>query len=206
MLATIWNAGVLARRRSEPATLDQVADFVGDLAAPVINDLASPVARPHWSSWQADYPELFSLAGIDPKATTFTRQQVETAAKIAMELAEKAAFDKKTASKSGIKSAAAKATRDRLQEILYCSAAAGKDELANHLAFETDAPAEEAIAMLKLAPLPKRASRLDGVVPDPQIGVIAQEDPYVMFQDQQAGPAAGWGRAVAAVNSESKKR
>jgi ATP-dependent Clp protease protease subunit len=80
------------------------------------------------------------------------------------------------------------AERARIKAIVGAPEAKGRDALAQKLAFETDLPAEQAVAVLSAGAL-AQTSRLDGNVPNPKIGV---EDAAA------AQPAAGLAAAVQA--------
>jgi hypothetical protein len=91
------------------------------------------------------------------------------------------------------------AERLRVGAILRSAGAATRPKFALYLACETDLPAEEAIVLLGLAghetPSAKR-SRLDGHVPQPNVGAWAPG---------ATSAADGWNAAVEQVNAETKK-
>ncbi len=67
--------------------------------------------------------------------------------------------------------------RARIAAIVGAPEAKGREGLAQHLAFNTDTPAPDAIAMLKAAPAaaPERTSRLDAVMAEHQPKIAALE-------------------------------
>lgn len=72
------------------------------------------------------------------------------------------------------------AVKDRIKAIVRSDEAKGREALANHLAFETDMPAEAAVATLKAAPKEAEASdlaRLDGRAPSFVLGGDAGDRP-----------------------------
>ncbi len=102
------------------------------------------------------------------------------------------------------RSEARAAERARAQAILNSAEAQGRGDLANYLAFETEMEPQAALAVLAKAPstaalgqagdppaLPARASRLDGLVPRPDVQ-----------PDTPPAPAAkaGWDDVVADIN------
>jgi hypothetical protein len=82
---------------------------------------------------------------------------------------------------------AVKTANTRTKAILDHSDAKGREDLARHLAFETEMSADAAVAMLGKAPkgAEPKTSRLDGNVPDPKVG--SEVEP----------PAAGEGLSAA---------
>ena len=97
-------------------------------------------------------------AGLDPAAKTVTRVQHERALTIARNLAAEQG-------RSESYELARLAERSRLKAITQHTDAAGKQELADYLAFETNMPADEAIKTLSAAPAArKKLSVLDALV------------------------------------------
>jgi hypothetical protein len=96
------------------------------------------------------------------------------------------------------------AERGRLKAIMTAKEAKGREEFARYLAFDTDVSADAAIALLRTSPAmthgaPASGSRLDGLVPQPNVTVGNAEG---------ADGKDGWAAAVAAINGEitGKKR
>jgi hypothetical protein len=70
----------------------------------------------------------------------------------------------------------AKAERARIKAIVSSDAAKNRQQLAHSLAFNSDLPAEAAIAILGDSPEAARASRLDGLVPQPNVDASESSD------------------------------
>lgn len=67
------------------------------------------------------------------------------------------------------------ASKARTKAILSSEHAQGREKLANHLAFETDMPADQAVALLQNAERAKPdGSRLDAAMTDPKVDPAAQ--------------------------------
>ncbi len=81
----------------------------------------------------------------------------------------------------------AQSERARISAIINAPEAKGRENLAQHLAFNTDLAPAAAIDMLKAAPVataPERTSRLDGKVPAPKVDAIEGEN---ADRDRSAG-------------------
>lgn len=122
-----------------------------------------------------------------------SREVLDNAITAAMAEGEKAGVIKAGIDAEAIKGEATKAANTRAQTILNHADAAGREDLARHLAFETDMTAESAAAMLGKAPKAAPASRL-GTPPNPDVkpGNQGQEP------DAGAGLNAAVDRIVAA--------
>ncbi|MBI1202551.1 MAG: hypothetical protein GC182_08575 [Rhodopseudomonas sp.] len=97
----------------------------------------------------------------------------------------------------GVKEGAT-AERARVKGILGSEQAKGRDGLAQHLAFETDLPVEQAVAMLGAAPAAapaKPGSRLDAAMAGAQPNVDANDKPA----DPVDGLAAALDREIAKI-------
>lgn len=102
---------------------------------------------------------------------TFSLADLDHAAKVSAEQA--AAQGKADGEKAG-----ATAAKERIKAILSDKNAKGREELANHLAFNTQMPAADAVATLAAAPKaaePKTSSRLDALMEDEKPAVNAAE-------------------------------
>ncbi|MBR0752933.1 hypothetical protein JQ604_12125 [Bradyrhizobium jicamae] len=134
---------------------------------------------------------VMEMAGITADVSAVTTAELEKARSIAFALGEADA----AAAVQTIRSEAIKSARTRLKAILTHAEAAGRDELAHHLAFDTDLPADTAIATLRMSAktVTPRRSRLDGNVPDPKIEFVG-EDPRGGFDANQ--PSHGLNAAV----------
>jgi len=82
---------------------------------------------------------------------------------------------------SGAAAQARAEERSRIQSILRSDAATGRDELAAHLAFETDMAADDAIAMLEKAPAATQErsggfAEAMAAIGNPQVGADADHD------------------------------
>lgn len=89
--------------------------------------------------------------------------------------------------------AGAQAASARIKSIIAAPEAKGREALAHSIAFETELPPEQAIAMLKAAPEAQRASRLDGHVPAPKIDSV---DPATSATAVTAGLSAAVQRQI----------
>jgi len=110
------------------------------------------------------------LAAIHAAVTTATGTQVEPPANapkmIGMPEAEFQA--NLAAANADGRKAGATAERARIRAIVGAPEAKGREALAQSLAFDTDLVPEQALAVMKSAPEAK-ASRLDGLVPQPKV-------------------------------------
>ncbi|CUT12530.1 hypothetical protein BF49_3610 [Bradyrhizobium sp.] len=99
------------------------------------------------------------------------RSALDSAINAALAEGEKAGVIKAGNDAGKISAAAVTQERTRAKSILGHADAKGREDLAHHLAFETDMNAEAATAMLAKAPKAAEAktSRLDGNVPDPKV-------------------------------------
>jgi hypothetical protein len=99
----------------------------------------------------------------------------------------------------GATKTAATAAAARVKTILGAKSATGRTTLAQHLALETDMPADQAVAILEKSPLEQAAktSRLSGQVPAPEVDATeaTSGDPQTI--------AAGWDKVVTQVNKET---
>jgi hypothetical protein len=104
-----------------------------------------------------------------------SRDALNSAITAALAEGEKAGVIKAGTDAAKITADAAKAANTRAQAILNHADAKGRENLANHLAFETDMSADGAVAMLGKAPKAAEAqtSRL-GAVPDPKVSSSEQ--------------------------------
>jgi hypothetical protein len=93
--------------------------------------------------------------------------------------------------------------RTRIGAIVSSPEAKGREGLAQHLAFNTELPAAEAVAMLKTAPVAaaERVSRLDGNVPAPHVDAVEHD----ASGDRSAGLAAAMVRQLAKIHKEPRK-
>jgi hypothetical protein len=111
-------------------------------------------------------PETSGLAAVRAAAA-----ETENSAETAESAVSSEALAAATA--DGVSQGAAAATtaeRGRAKAILGSEHAAGREALAQHFAFETGMSADDAIAALAKAPKAEaRTSRLDGLVPSPQV-------------------------------------
>lgn len=98
-----------------------------------------------------------------------SREALNSAITAALAEGEKAGIVKAGNDAATIKADAVKASNDRAKTILDHADAKGREDLARHLAFETELSAEGAVAMLGKAPkAAEKTSRL-GEVPDPKV-------------------------------------
>ncbi|WP_338821595.1 hypothetical protein [Bradyrhizobium septentrionale] len=111
---------------------------------------------------------VLERAGIAPDATSVSREQLEAARAIAVELATTAAYE---AELSRVRQEASLSSRARLEAIMTHPEAVRREMFAQQLAFETELPADSAVIALRAAPkvVPLRRSRLEGNVPNPMI-------------------------------------
>lgn len=86
------------------------------------------------------------------------------------------------------------AERARIKAIVAAPEAKGREALAQSIAFDTDLAPEQALAMLKSAPEAARASRLDGLVPQPK---LSTDEPVAESDAVKAGLAGAVNRMVA---------
>lgn len=112
-----------------------------------------------------------------------SRDALNSAITAALAEGEKAGVIKAGTDAAKITADASKAANVRAQAILNHADAKGREDLARHLAFETEMSADAATAMLGKAPKAAEApaSRL-GVVPDPKVTAgeqAGQDDPGV---------------------------
>ncbi|SRR5258708_3986040 len=112
-----------------------------------------------------------------------SREALNSAITAALAEGEKAGVIKPGSDAAQITATAIKAANTRAQAILNHAEAKGREDLARHLAFETDMSAEGATAMLGKAPKAAEVptSRL-GAVPDPKVTSgeqASQDDPGV---------------------------
>lgn len=110
-----------------------------------------------------------------------SREALNSAITAALAEGEKAGVIKAASDAGKITADAIKAANTRAQAILNHAEAKGREDLARHLAFETDMSAEGASAMLGKAPKAAEVStsRL-GAVPDPKVSsgeLASQDDP-----------------------------
>lgn len=97
-----------------------------------------------------------------------SREALDSAISAALLEGEKAGIVKAGNDAGKITADAIKATNVRAKAILDHADAKGREDLAAHLAFETDMSADSAIAMLGKAPKSAPVSRL-GTPPDPKV-------------------------------------
>lgn len=135
---------------------------------------------------------VFAAAGLasDVKDGGISRAALDAAVTAALAEGEKAGLVKAGGEP-------VKADRARTKAILGHANAKGREDLAHHLAFETDMSAEAAAAMLAKAPAGAVASKLDGKVPDPNVTSDDAAKP---------DPAASWDAAVSLVNKANARR
>lgn len=128
-----------------------------------------------------------------------SRPTLDSAISAALLEGEKVGVIKAANDAAAIKADANKATNVRAKAILDHADAKGREDLARHLAFETDMSAEGAVAMLGKAPkaVEGKTSRL-GDVPDPKVTSGEQQQ-----QDADAGTSliASVDRLVAGRNN-----
>jgi vacuolar-type H+-ATPase subunit H len=105
-----------------------------------------------------------------------SREVLNNAITAAMAEGEKAGVLKAGNDATKITADAIKAANVRAQAILNHADAKGREDLASHLAFDTEMSSESAIAMLCKAPKGAPASRL-GSVPDPKVGTEETQQP-----------------------------
>ncbi|MBR0871192.1 hypothetical protein JQ633_12545 [Bradyrhizobium tropiciagri] len=100
-----------------------------------------------------------------------SRAALDSAITAALAEGEKAGIVKAGNEVIKIKADATVAERGRAKAILVHADAKGREDLAAHLAFDTDMTAEAATAMLGKAPKggDVKTSRLEGNVPNPQV-------------------------------------
>lgn len=105
-----------------------------------------------------------------------SREALNSAITAALAEGEKAGVIKAGNDAGKIKLEAVTAERGRAKAILGHADAKGREDLAHHLAFETDMSADAATAMLGKAPKAAevKTSRLDGNVPDPKVETTAE--------------------------------
>ncbi len=99
------------------------------------------------------------------------RDAFNSAINAALAEGEKAGVIKAGNDAAAITATATKAANTRALAILDHADASGREELARHLAFETDMSADAAAKMLAKAPraVEGKTSRLEGQVPNPQV-------------------------------------
>jgi hypothetical protein len=135
--------------------------------------------------------ELVSLesAVLDPGAAAHNKSAAPTGA----------ASD----SAVGMTAGDAKIERARIASIVNAPEAKGREGLAQHLAFNTEMSAPDAIAMLKAAPIAaaERTSRLDGKVPVPKVDAAEHADETA---NRSAGLAAAVTRQLAKIKKQPK--
>lgn len=107
--------------------------------------------------------KVLELAGVAPDATTVSRAQRDAAIAIAFAQGEASAVE-------NMKVNAAKTANVRIAAILKHPNASGREQIARHLAFETNMAPEAAVMALATTPqlLPVRQSRLFAV-PNPKV-------------------------------------
>lgn len=108
-----------------------------------------------------------------------SREALNSAITAALAEGEKAGVIKAGNDAGKITADAIKAANTRAQAILNHADAKGREDLARHLAFETDMSADAATAMLGKAPKAAEASRM-GTPPDPKVSAgeqASQDDP-----------------------------
>jgi hypothetical protein len=114
--------------------------------------------------------------GADSKDSV-SREVLNNAITAAMAEGEKAGVIKAGTDATKITADATTAAKVRAKAILGHADAKGREDLAHHLAFETDMTAEGAAAMLGKAPKAAPTSRLAGQVPDPKVAPGEQQQP-----------------------------
>lgn len=89
--------------------------------------------------------------------------------------------------------------RARINAIVNAPEAKGRESLAQHLAFNTDLAAADAVAMLKAAPAAaERSSRLEGKVPTPHVDAVERNE----TGDRSAGLSAALTRQLAKIGKK----
>jgi hypothetical protein len=118
---------------------------------------------------------------------------------------EKAVAAASTQAKAEGEKSGATIAQARIKSILTAKDAKGREELANHLAFNTAMSAEDAVATLAAAPKPQAAapvSRLDTLMPGetPKVAESAGKD-----SDASVGLAAALDRQLGRMGKERVK-
>ncbi len=115
------------------------------------------------------------LAAVGLSATSkdsVSRDALDSAITAALAEGEKAGIEKAANDAAKITADAMTAAKERAKAILGSADAKGREDLAQHLAFESDMTAEAAVGVLSKSPKAAPPSRL-GEVPNPDVDLDA---------------------------------
>jgi|SRR5579885_2688290 len=149
----------------------------------------------------SDKTTTSGLAAVAAAADAVSKSEHDAALASARSAAEQAA----AAAKADGEKSGAKAAQDRIKAILSSKEAKGREDLANHLAFNTEMAADDAIVTLSAAPKAaeqKPGSRLDALMQNEQPKVEVVESGK---NDVVTGLSAAVTHQLAALGKEPRK-